>query len=263
MENIEEEKIRNLQQYYFDAIKLLQDEEDIRKELPSIEYKSFYVLINGLMKIIDNEMTAIEELMSEADEEELAELKRDLDLWKIKYKLCSDLMDEADKNVDDEQTIDNNKPKTLIFASTSGGTCFERDLKSVPEEKYDEVIDCLDKLREGVIDGDEKKEKRFKNNACLQGLHEKKAFQVRIVYRVLAPDMLYVMMVRIKKNDNDSVDVDGPVLRKKTTLPEYETLKKQIQGIDKKNAIIVANQEIYGRIVALLDKKKRGQKHGQ
>ena len=258
------DNLENYLQSYFKSIFYLQDENDIRKALPNTDFRSFYEIINGLLGMISKEIAELENcIVEENNLKYKEELKEDLKNWKFKQGLCMSLLEEAEKIEEDESSLYNSINKDLVFASTvGGGTMFERDLKSIPEEYYSSVITCLERLKKGNIDSNDEKEKAFTNNGCLQGLHEEKEFKIRIIYRVLSKDVLYVMMVKTKKSDNDKADVLGPINRKKNTQDEFYELQSMLNDNQKKEQIIRKSEEDYGRIVTILNAAKRGKNRG-
>ena len=253
-------RIEDLQKNYFEAISLLQDENDIISALPKPEYKSFFTIMEGLLIMITNEINETEAFINtEKDESCRQELIEDLKLWKLKFNLCKKIYMKARADEQEEEDFDKTSVKGITFASTLGGsTFFERDLKSMPGEYYDDVLELLRKLKEGEIDANEQKEKQLTNNNALRGVREKKGFKVRIAYRILDSGIVYVMLVKMKKSDNDRKDVEVVVERKKNTNSEFERLKDKIKEENFRNQLISDGTLAYERIKAFLESNQRG-----
>ena len=128
----------------------------------------------------------------------------------------------------------------------------------MPGEYYDDVIELLRKLKDGEIDANEQKEKQLTNNNALRGGREKKGFKVRIAYRILDSGIVYVMLVKVKKSDNDRKDVEVVVERKKNTNSEFERLKEKIKDESFRDQLISDGTLTYERIKDFLESNQRG-----
>ena len=94
------ETIEILRNQYYEAIQLLQDEEDIKNAFPQSEFTSFFQIMYGLVEklsIVEKEL--IEELnnIDNQDKEMLEYLKEELELNNFNNSLCEKLIKEARK----------------------------------------------------------------------------------------------------------------------------------------------------------------------
>lgn len=253
--------IEELRKQYYEAIKLLNNKQDIINTLPNTDYENFYPIIRGLISLIEKSiLEAKEELeaLSPTDIEMQEYIQEELDLLQYKKDLCLTLLQEAEEKKETEISAEQHPQKNLIFATiSSGNICLERDLKDLPEEYYDSVGESLKKLEEGYQETNTEKGKSLKNNAKLANIHEIKPFKVRIFYKNLSPDTVYVMLVRMKKGNNDLLDREEAIIRNKNTLQEFNKIKQDIKDPQLKEIIIEENKERYKQIFEKIKTNRR------
>lgn len=163
---------------------------------------------------------------------------------------------EAEEILNSESFGEVSQKKNLIFATTEYNNIYiEKDLKSIPQEYYEDIIECLRQLQDGFEENNIQKGRQLWNNNKLSGLHELKPFKVRIFYRNLAPDMVYVLLVRMKKSDNSQLDREEAIIRNKQTTNEFERLKEEIKNPERKQELIEQNIEIYERVLERINQK--------
>lgn len=133
----------------------------------------------------------------------------------------------------------------------------ERDLKDLPQEYYECVFDSLEQLRGGYEENNAENGKALKSNRKLSGLHEIKPFKVRVVYRNLSPDVVYVLMAKMKKSNNSKKDREDLINRKDQTDGEFENLSKMIEDEEVLQELIDDNAVIYDRITKVIKEKGR------
>ncbi len=257
MKDDELEKLRNS---YFEAISLLQNEEDILNSLPNPEYQSFFPLMEGLIVKLISECKEFQQLGDEADVlEEVANLKK-------KIAICQQRVEQVKNQVkEDSLESQSSHPKRhLIFAKTTfGSTYLERDLRDIPKEYYDKVLSTLDTLESGNITGNVEKARQLVNNKKLFGLYEVKEFKVRLIYRVLNGDMVYVTQVRMKKDNNSSIDKNELISRSRSTNNEYMELKDRVQNPIDRELLIMEHDKIRQEIIQKLTNGKKEDKGDQ
>lgn len=249
---------QTLRDNYYESL-LYMDIKEFKEKLPEFRYATFEAIIYGLMKKINERIEIFEEeIKSNMDfVEYVEELKIEIKSLQEKMEVCKELVEQYRK-VDLE--VEEEKPKiNLVFATTkSGNICFENDLKNIPEEYYDSVIESLKDLQQGGNEKNKEKGKKLTNNKGLKNVHEVKDYQIRIVYKPLSADSVYVTMLMLKKTDFGKTHQKEIDLRTKLIEQEYTQLKKDIQDLIKKEEIIAANQEILVNIYDTLKGKRRG-----
>ena len=259
-----EESIEELRNQYYEAIKALQNENDILSALPKPDYKNFFPIMTGMIKILEQEEKEIKELLlKENPSDELYQyIKEDLEICTFKKNICKKLYEEAQEQEQIENAAEQKSHKHLFFATTDAGNIyFEKDLKDIPEEYYDVILTCLKRIEFGYKEENNEKAKPLNTvNSKLAGMHEIKEYQTRIIYKILAPDIAYVMLVRIKKDNNESLDRETIIERKKQTDKQFKKLKKDIKNEDSKKKLVEQQQKIKEKIISILINNRRGKR---
>lgn len=149
----------------------------------------------------------------------------------------------------------------MIFAKTAFGSTFlQKDLKDIPVEYYDKVLSALEMLEFGDFSFNTEKVRQLTNNKKLFGLYEIKEFKVRLIYRVLDGDMVYVLQTRMKKDDNSSLDQRDLINRSRSTNDEFKILKEKVQDSKERNLLIIEHNGIRDEILSELETGKRNGK---
>lgn len=254
------EVIDNLRSYYYETIMELQYEKDILKALPDSTHSSFFQLIDGIIDMIKKEIKEWEEL---GEKEEFS--ASDIELFeslKLKEKLCEIRKSDAIRELENEQKIlATGGVKKMIFATTDASNVYlERDIKGIKPEFYDRIIEAMECLE----NWDFTKVGGFSSNESLVGIYKISLFQVRLDFRILDGDCVYVLGVRNKKDDNSRVDNVHPANRKGKTNKQFVKLKKLLSDPEMKMRLIEENIMIKERIKLFLQENKRGdRKHGR
>ena len=258
MENIEQ-----LRKKYYEAIILLQDEQDILDSLPQPDYGNFFEIITGLIERIDNELQSLEleyQNIESTDIDIKEYIKEEIKILTFKKNICINLLNKGKEEETLSEESEKRITKNIIFATTNSGNVFlENDIKNLPEEYYESIIQMLQDLQNGIEENNTEKAKAMRTvNKKMAGIHSVKDFKVRLYYKRLAKDTLYVIMVRMKKSDNDALDRKEVINRATKINNQYEGLKKQIKDPIKKQELIVKNEQIITELYDYLNQKKRG-----
>lgn len=253
--------LEQLRDSYYEAICNLTEAEEIDASLPTSEYPNFCDLMEGIIERSYIELEYLNgELLEEIDPSMKEYLQEEIKICELRIRLCQKKITEAleRQQVKEEIMPENNNERHLIFATTdSGRTYFERDLKSVPEETYNDVIACVEMLKNGMEESNAEKARAFSNNPKLSGLHEIKSYQTRLVYRKLTEDCVYVMLVRQKKDDNSQIDRESVISRRQATTAQFNQIKKAMEDPIKRDEIIRQNDEYTGTLLTQLKDEKR------
>lgn len=253
-----EKSIEQLRDEYYSAISSLNNEQDILNTLPNPDFISFFKLMNGLIDKLNNEIIDLQnELEKETESDMIEYIKEEILLCKFKIEICQKKVELALYDVQIEEEAVNQK-KHLIFAFTDmGNVYFESDMKDIPIEYYDSVLECLNLLESGIEESNGEKAKALTGNAKLSGIHEAKKFKIRVYYQILAPDCVFVILVRQKKDDNSKEDREAPITRKSQVHNQYEMLRKALKDPIKKQEIISKHEDIRTRIFDKIEKRKK------
>lgn len=255
-----EEKISQLHDQYYEAIKQLQDKDDIINSLPNTDYNSFFDIIDVLIEKLEIDKKETIQLIASETNYELREYyQQELDLLEFKLECCSNRLEEAKSLQMTENFATMTNKKNIIFATTTSGNIYlEKDLKNIPEEYLDSILDAINQLKDGIVENNEEKGKKLRSNQKLSGLHEIKLFKVRIIYRNLSPDLVFLIGTKMKKSDNDKKDREEIIDRKDKTNSEFKELIEKIKDPKNKQMLIDQNRIILNNICNKINTNKRG-----
>lgn len=255
--------LEELRESYYIAISMLDEEEDIRNSLPSNTCDSFEELINMIISKLDDEICEWEQEDLIAETEEDKELvKKELDILYLKKRICLEKLNEFNQNNALVEAYEKSSEKHLIFATRNlGNVLFLRDLKDIPEEYYNTVLELLNKLEDNIYEVNEIKDKKLVGNKNITDVYEKKDFKVRICYRMLTPDTCYVMLAKMKKSNNDLKDRLEIENRKLNTESDYQRIKKLLQDPKVREELVSFNKEIKKEIEKYIRENGRGGHH--
>lgn len=255
MQDTEQSKL--LHQYY-QAILYLQDEQDIIDALPNTDYVSFDYIINGLIELINKETEKTINLINHEFNPEMKEyMQEELNTLLFKRRECEKLIEKAKEIKQTEELAQITQNRNIIFASTPAGNIYlKEDLKEIAEEYYQDIANCLNQLE---TEPDLKKiERQFTNHAKLSKIHELRPFKIRVCYKMLGPDLVYVIIAKYKKSDNDRIETEKVIERCKQTKTEFDKLIKEIKDPIKKQQLIEKGKIIKKDIIEHINTYKRG-----
>jgi len=138
-----------------------------------------------------------------------------------------------------DENVENTQTKQLIFSHPSSNPTKARlifDLKDMPEEYYQTVLDLID----GFLKN-ERYTKRLSNNGNLFQMRELKDDQVRIFLKHVKDNVFCVFGVFAKKTDND-IKIYRTVCNR--SIPDVSTEKKLNQEIALGNVAVEDLREI-------------------
>lgn len=247
---------------YFEAIRDLTEEADILNALPNPTHEVGLQILEELIEYLDKLLMGSKEMLDETpkDEIEMIEyIEFEIKLLQFKKDICSKRLEKCREDLKIEEEAQLKPQKNIIFATTdAGNVCVENDIKTIPEEFYESLQNMLLRLQEGVVENNNGKAKRFtSSHRRLSGIHELKEFKVRMFYRTLSDDTVYILMVRMKKADNDRLDHEEIEKRVVMTNKQYEELKAKIKNPILKAQIVQENQAILDDLFEFLKQNKR------
>ena len=247
--------IEELREQYFRTIIYLNDEQEILNALPKSDYIAFFPVMDGVLEKIDNYMVELKEMLSgENDKDVLAYINENLESTIFKKNICLSRMKEAHLDVNILNDSKKCLAKNLVFATSDGGNVYlDKDLKIIPFEYYSVVLESLEMLERG-----EAKFKPFVGNEKLNGILEITPFKIRIMFKNLDKDTVFVIMARVKKSNNSGKDREEPIRRNQKTINEFCAIKEQIKDPVMKKNIINVNREIKNNIFSKLKNDGRG-----
>ncbi len=239
---------------YYKGLMLISDEEEIIDSIPSTKFENLFFILNGIIDRLIKAKEALYELLEEATvPEDKEEIEKEIALIDKKIKYCTKRLEEGKEIVEVEEKAEQAVHKEIIFATSKmGNVCVEEDIKDIPQEYFERIIECFQDIENNVGNNNTAKKRKFTNNAKLAKTLEAKRFKIRVLYKNLTPDTAYVFIVRIKKSDNQSKETDEIYYRYMNVDDEYEMLREEMKDEEKKKMIIEKNRKVKERILKRL-----------
>lgn len=189
-------------------------------DLKNMVNRNDYKVINELNKIFKNEYFLIKkskELNENNDEYE----QMLIEIWN---KLI--LLDEVIAIKPEEILIPKTINQPFLARTNLNNIYIKEDLKSIPKEYYDSAKKLIEALLNNNFSGLENK--KFTSNNKLENLWEVKIYKVRLFYLILGNNNVQLLMISMKKSQNDKLLTDRLKQRLQITNENYNYLKQRI-----------------------------------
>lgn len=258
-------KENSLIEQYYSSIVDIMDLEQIDTFLPEYSYYAFFRIMEGLIQRLKDYYKELNELLLSDTEQSDLSLIEEYEITAKKIEICEKKYQDAIEKENAEELFYDENSKHIIYA-TRGDNCtyLESDLSSIPEEEYYKIIQSINELVNGIRSINIEKDRRFINDATVKDLFEKKSFRIRVLYKIIDSDSVFLIMVKQKKQDNSKLDKEVVKVRNKSTVDEYVKIKKIFEtNEEEKNRIIELNDVITRNVLEYLNENKRGVKNGQ
>ena len=246
------------------AIINMEDREEILDSLPQAEYYEFFPLIEFYIEELNNEIEELDEFLKETtDEVEIEEYQKEKEKVTFIRDECICRKAKADMDNQELNHFLNNDRKDIIFALRSNGTPYIlNDAKgsSIPEEYYQDLQEQILSFENGVDFNNTNHVKKLAGDRTVTDVWECRAFKFRLYFKLLSGDLVYAMLAKQKKSNNDKVDKEAIRNRKYNTMEEFEELKELIKDEAKKEELIKKHRQIKEDVIEYLETKKRGGK---
>lgn len=258
-------RLDELRKQYFNSVLAVNTEEDLYAILPTMYQSNYIDLMGGIIKLLVNEMDEyLAYVQTETDAEVVAEYFAEIEMIQKKIVICEKILRES---FDDEleSKVDETKKVNIIFGvNPAGSISFLNDLKrNVDDHYYPEVLQMLEEIQTGnVITNQEKVRKFNSNNSKLQGLMEQKGFQLRIMFRQLPNNIVYVTMVRVKKDTRVTKDFEEPIKRTSLLAKDFENVKRRVANKDRVEELIITGQQQLQEIMEFISSKIKVEEPG-
>lgn len=249
-----------LRQQYFQTVLVTTTDEELYAVLPNKSFSNFKEIMKGIIKLLAKEIRSnMSSLSREKDEDMIILYKEEIAGLQRKLKICEQVL-QSSYVIEEEQTkpIDEEQKNIIIFGiSPAGNVSFFSDLKrDVDEHYYEDVLALLNSYIDGSASNNPDTIKRFTGaNTKLQGVYELKGFQIRIIFQPIESNIIYVSMVRIKKDDRTLKDFNEPIKRVNLLSKDYERVKRIVKSGEGLEELIIRNEEIYQDIVEFVQTK--------
>lgn len=234
---------------------------ELAQLLPGTGYPNFIPVIQMCLKKLQDEMEEYDLLLqSEKDEE----IEKELIGLKDKVNYMLGLLRNSDSLKKDSLDIGNMEERSstrvspVIFArKPSGKVAIIDDLKGIDSGYYETITSLLRDLVMGDFKSKNGEFKRFNNNEVLNGLCELKGYQVRLFFRFLEGEVIYVEMVRIKKDNMTKKDRNEPVIRERNISKDLDMVMMSLEDEDKKRVILKRGFEDFNSVLQMMRVDKR------
>lgn len=212
--------------YYYEAIHNLTTialVECIEDFLPTKDHPYYDSLMYRLYAEILREIKDIKDFISteELTEEEQAELKREIEISKLKISKIKKLLSEKDK---EEEKTPTKRETDLIFVPTSTGRIRVFDeLESMPPEYYDELFELFSSIKNGTFKG----VKRFQG-ANYARTSEVKGKLMRVVFDRIGKNSYAIITAFAKKFDTSTAYRTSLESAIQSYIPMRETIMEKL-----------------------------------
>lgn len=228
--------------------------------LPTIDFSNFYTLMYGIIaELKDKKVTNLNLLEQETDPEMQIYLREELGILNLKINICQEKLRKANSKNDQIQEIDFSsslsQAKHIIFATEDyNNTYFEGDLRFLEKATYPNIVKCLEQIERGGLNFNPT-QIRVLTGDNVKGIFESKSYQMRVFFRTLPCNCVYVLMVAQKKTNIDPSIIASVIKRKEDTSDEYGAIKSLLTSynIDEMSNLINKNKKI---IDGVIDKMK-------
>ena len=213
-------QILSLQNY--EITSLLEDYTNVFKD--DIEYD--YIL-NKIMDDIINELLIYYDFLIDKNLNNTNENRKDLVesyyLLLEKFLTIKSFYDkreiklycyEENEDENKKEDINNLNIQKIVYATSEINPLNAKiisDLKDIPEEYYESILDLLTDFKNNTLTGN--KIKRLTNNGKLKYFYEIKEYQTRIIFKRLQDDTICILGLFIKKDNNDIKKYKNMALR--------------------------------------------------
>lgn len=257
--------MKGLRAKYLSTIREI-NPEDIESVLPSSAYSNFFPLMKGILEELSTEVTEWQNTASECqNKQDKDECKREASLAERKLIICENYYRQnlTIENAKESNESNPSNPYNLVFGiNPAGNISAKKDLeRDVDEHYYEQILELIADLEQGTNIGNVEKRKKLSTTIeRFKGLSEIKGFQVRIMYRELPNNILYIEMIRIKKDDWSLKDRKDVETRDVLLSKDFNRIKQRIRNNDHVEDLIIENQKILAEIKDYIEKSLAGRK---
>lgn len=242
---------------YGQALARLKTAEEVIEKLSSIKE-------NLLYRGIDDTSLEIEKIISFLEDEKIAAMELNLkdDASRINFiiDVCDEfLVSEKVQARTEKLTSEELSPKQIVFAKTEmGNIYFEQDLKKIKysKEVYDGIKNIFDFIKSGQKPNNSTVSKKLTNNGKIQDIFEYKDYQTRVYARFLTDNVICIIGIRIKKDNNPKSIQTFLVQRcsKLNSTKTFEKIEEMIRNGEKEKLVSKGEEEL-NKIISDLNSK--------
>lgn len=241
----------NLSIYYYNLLKYPENFDKVHYELVNIIDENQFKIISEIKSMLESDYNTVRDT-TVLDE---GIYQDNLITVSSKLMLLTEVLYDINNSDLTKKIPDVLNDNTLFYAGKSQGkTYIENDLKCIPDEYLESSYKLLNALKtnnyQGVIN------KKITNNNNMSDLWVVKIYKVRLYYKLLGKNNVHVLMLTLKKSDNDKFLYSRLNYRISETYSEYKKFENKI-GSNVISELEIENQsEIHERILTKVDNKR-------
>lgn len=252
----------------FQLLKLEPNLESLESYLPTIEFKDYYLLRDGLLEKVEEEIQELKQAKKETNdveeqcylEEELLHLHQMIEYLKQYF-----YDQETEKQLETNGTVLENE--IIYLLQPSGVPFLIKDMKNqLEKEQIPYFIKALNRIKQGTVDFDSRKLNKFKDGKGYFGANdvfEAKAGQIRILFQYLGDHKIAVFMYFNKKS-NHTTTLLREMMKERIIHCEdqVETLREEIANNTLNPIILEQSYQIEQDLLEKLElQDKKGTKN--
>lgn len=241
---------------YASALLSLDTMKEIEESLPKDSQSGYLEFMNELLAYIEEEIsTNIEVRVSINDDADIEYLDSEIEkLEKVK--------NIVQNKINSIEQIPSSNLNIIFLNSEAGNPFIFRDLKSIPEEYYDSLLELFEGLKHidfslGVSDA---RLKNYSANNDLRNVLEYKIFKLRLFFRMLSDNTILLMQASYKTQTNPKLIKETLESRNTLANKYIDKLKSDLNDPEKSLQLIEENSKIEEEFLQYLKANKRGSK---
>ena len=218
--------LRELDQYVlkFKALGWNNALECMDSILPARSDYNYKSIVCRLMLEVSKEIKDINEIIAGEGDTLTSD---DLEVCKEEVTTLNGFMSKLQERLTDEEVLEVSdiQENRLVFMTTnSGNFSMENDLKSIPQENYEEFLTLFKSIKDGSF----KNSHGLEQSAKLRGLFVVFDHQSRIAYQKLSDDIYLIVSMYIKKDTREKSSLTALEKRYANCKSQLDKIKSNI-----------------------------------
>lgn len=237
---------------YMKIIRSVNNVEDLENILPDYYTDKYEHLIQKILLDLQKDAKDFYDLyVSSIDEDEKQEYMKELKEVKEKINYIIDYHQEQLLQQDNLETEEHESNNKIIYLKTESGTPYSlKDLKNIDPTYYESFLELFNSIENGSF-------KNFKSfngsNSNIGNIYEVRGFKTRIIFDRVSNDTYIVLLMLVKKINNDTYYQTALSDRVNTYRKQKNDILKSINNEDYLNEC----NEITNEIKETLSSKAR------
>lgn len=247
----------------FQLLKLEANLESLESYLPTVEFKDYYLLRDGLLRKVEEEIEELNKIKKDVSNvEERSYLEEEV--LRLRH-LFESLEQYFQKQEIEQQELPNEtifENEIIYLLQPSGIPYIMKDIKNqLEKEQIPYFIKALNRIKQGTVDFDIRKLNKFKEGKGYFGasdVFEAKAGQIRILFQYLGDHKVAVLMYFIKKDNHTTVLLREMMKERIANCEEQvQTLRKKITNHTLDSTILKQSYETEQELLEMFATKDK------